>query len=455
MKTKYAYLFYFIVLVLTQSCKSDFLDIKPEKRYVIPHTISDLQALMDNAGTMNTYGALSNGQAGSDDLYITPNTWDLLTNQQEKNSYIWARDIYENQPSPDWNNSYQRILYANIALEGLEKTAAAPNELASWNNVKGTALFYRGNAFYELSQQFCKPYDQSSAKNDPGIPLRLESDVNKKSVRATIEQTYAQILTDLKSSIPLLPEKPLVTERASKQAAYGLLARVYLNMEQYHNALIYADSCLAISGKLIDYNTLNSANRYPFIKTNEEVIFMEYMGGWVIFNPARISVDPELYSSYDENDLRKKLFYFQNGALTTFKGSYYGANNLFAGLAVNELYLIRSEALARTGNYQSAMSVLNALMVKRWNNQSPYAELTATDETDALDKILRERRKELAFRGLRWGDLRRLNKDPRFAKTITRTIGGQSYELKPLDAKYVLPIPDEVIRISGIPQNPR
>lgn len=458
MKTTYFNLIIFTLFTLTLSCKSDFLDIKPEKRYVIPHTIADFQALMDNAGTMNAYGALSNGQAGSDDLYITTNIWDLLTNQQEKNSYIWTANIFENQPSPDWNNSYQRIFYANTALEGLQKIDPVQNEIAAFNNVKGSALFYRGNAFFQLSQQFCKPYIESTAATDLGIALRLEADINQKSIRSAVEQTYQQIIKDLKSSIALLPEKPSVRERPSKQAGYGILARVYLNMGLYENALKYADSCLAISDKLIDYNSLNPANRYPFPnlgKANEEILFIEYLGGWVIFNPARMSIDPELYQSYDDNDLRKKVFFFKNGELTTFKGSYYGANNLFVGICTDELYLIKSEALSRTGKIAAAMDVLNALMIKRWDNRVPFPTITATDADEALQKILTQRRKELVFRGQRWGDLRRLNKDSRFAKKLTRSINGITYELNPNESKYVLPIPDEVIRISGIPQNPR
>jgi len=52
-------------------------------------------------------------------------------------------------------------------------------------------------------------------------------------------------------------------------------------------------------------------------------------------------------------------------------------------------------------------------------------------------------------------DLRRLNKDVRFAKTLTRAINGQTYTLSPNDPKYVMPIPIQEINTSGIAQNPR
>ena len=73
----------------------------------------------------------------------------------------------------------------------------------------------------------------------------------------------------------------------------------------------------------------------------------------------------------------------------------------------------------------------------------------------ALAKVLTERRKELLMRGLRWTDLRRLNRDSRFAVTLSRTVQGQEYLLPPGDPRYTLLIPNEVIVNSGIAQNSR
>ena len=56
---------------------------------------------------------------------------------------------------------------------------------------------------------------------------------------------------------------------------------------------------------------------------------------------------------------------------------------------------------------------------------------------------------------MRWEDLRRLNKEPRFATTLQRVSKGTTYTLAPNDPKYTFPIPDIEITLSGIPQNPR
>ena len=51
-----------------------------------------------------------------------------------------------------------------------------------------------------------------------------------------------------------------------------------------------------------------------------------------------------------------------------------------------------------------------------------------------------ERRKELMGRGgFRWADLKRLNKDPRFAKTITRTYLNETFSIEPNGARYQFP----------------
>jgi hypothetical protein len=83
--------------------------------------------------------------------------------------------------------------------------------------------------------------------------------------------------------------------------------------------------------------------------------------------------------------------------------------------------------------------VLNQLLVKRYRGN--FTPIVFEDETQALKVVLAERRKELAFRGLRWSDLRRLNADDRFKETLSRTLAGQEYNLEPQSERYILPIP--------------
>jgi len=84
-----------------------------------------------------------------------------------------------------------------------------------------------------------------------------------------------------------------------------------------------------------------------------------------------------------------------------------------------------------------------------------FTNLTAANADDALALIVKERRKELCFRNLRWSDLRRLNKDSRFQVTLTRNVNGQSYTLAPNSSRYVLPLDPIETTSGGLQQNPR
>src|SRR5690606_9828267 len=152
-------------------------------------------------------------------------------------------------------------------------------------------------------------------------------------------------------------------------------------------------------------------------------------------------VDSLLYLSYDENDLRKQLFFTMVPAHNKpgYKGSFSGTARKFGGIATDELYLIKAECEVRKGDYKKGMEVLNDLLIRRWKNDT-YEPFEARDMREALAIVLEERRKELVFRSLRWQDLRRLNKEGAEI-TLQRHIGGTTYVLPPNSPLYVLPIP--------------
>jgi hypothetical protein len=169
---------------------------------------------------------------------------------------------------------------------------------------------------------------------------------------------------------------------------------------------------------------------------------------------SRAKIDSSLYQSYSTNDLRKQLYFKNNNnGSYAFKGSYDGTSLLFSGVAVDEVYLIRAECLARTGNTTAALNDLNTVLEKRWK-KGTFIPFTASTPGEALTLILTERRKELLFRGLRWSDIKRLNKEGA-SITLKRILNGQSFTLQPNDPRYALPIPEDIIELTGMPQNAR
>lgn len=450
---KYLFILFAAISISESSCNETFLDVKPDKELVVPSTLDDLQGLLDYYSVMNAYTPCF-GEISSDDYYVTFDKWNTLSGPDEKNAYIWAKDIFNDNTSLDWNGSYQVIFYANNVLEGLTKIDRA-SDSTQYSQIRGRALFYRSFAFFRLAQIFSPPFDKSSSNNEYSIPLRLTSNLNVPVKRSTVKDVYNQIVSDLLISINLLPEYDTHKSRPVKAAAYALLTRTYLTMQDYDNALQYSDKAIKYNTyQLLDFNTLDASAIYPMTRYNSEVIFQNTLGSSRLLSSSRHIIDSGLYRSYLNNDIRRTAWFKETGSNITFKGSYDGSVQYFSGLAIDECYLTKAECLARKGLTNDAINTLNQFLVTRYQTGT-YVPLEITDPKQALSIILQERRKELLFRGIRWNDLRRLNLDPETAKTLYRDLNGKIYKLKPNSLNYTLPIPNDVIQMSGIPQNKR
>jgi len=124
--------------------------------------------------------------------------------------------------------------------------------------------------------------------------------------------------------------------------------------------------------------------------------------------------------------------------------------------SMGEMYLIRAEALANLGqlngvsnsnvNKTTVQDVMRSLRRARFA-QASYANRAYTDITDALSDIQDERRKELAFAGHRYLDIKRLG--PVTGKSVDRYYRDcQPYSACDLSAtsyKFTLPIPNTEI----------
>ncbi|HEY4288804.1 MAG TPA: RagB/SusD family nutrient uptake outer membrane protein [Puia sp.] len=450
--------------LLMEGChKQDFLGKNPNSSLVVPTTLTDFQNLLDNDQIMNLVPAL--GEISADNYFIDQTLWQSAGTRVQ-NAYTWQADVFDGEGSDeDWNFPYQQVYYANVVLDGLGKLKADNSTVVTYNSVKGQALFTRAFGLYNIAQLFAPVYDAVTAATDSSIPLRLSQDIKAPTVRSTVKQTYDQITGDLRIAVGLLPASVSMTfvNRASRPAAQALLARIYLSMRKYDSAGIYADSALSSHLPLLDYRTLNNSSLpIPFSRQNAEILyqssFVNYEGysqvltGYSYFD---CFIDSTLIRSYNPNDLRPSFYYYLLGVTDSFglKGSYTGNLFPFGGLATDEVYLISAECRARTGDLTGAAGDLDTLLVRRWRVGS-FSGHTFTSRQEALDTVLSERRKELSFRGVRWSDLRRLNKEGDNI-TLTRKINGTVVTLPPGDKRYVLPIPPDVLLLSGITNNPR
>lgn len=441
----------FLWSLCCQSC-TKFLDEKPQLSAATPDKEEDLRALLDFESQINLYypGLI---ELGTDDYYLNNDTYNnMLASFQE--AYRWDKEMITTDVAY-WRACYNTIMIANIVLEGVERLKPIKNK-----EIEGEALFVRGLAHFYAAQLYCPLYNE--AVDSPfGLPIRLTSDFNVAVTRATVHQTYKQIIDDIKGAIPYLRDQAAEINRPSKRAAYAALARIYLSIADYEQARYYANECLRINADLMDFNTIDAKLNYPITPKNVEMIYYgSTISGSAALNSSRARIPMEVYDLFDANDLRK-LIYFKsvNATEYAFKGYYSGRSaTYFAGFANDELFLIRAECNARLGATEAALVDINKLLENRIRKGS-FAALKLSDPEDLLRLILNERRKEMLFRGVRWSDLKRLNLEPKHAVNLVRevTANGETkrYELPANDARYLYPIPTEVISQSNIEQNPR
>lgn len=428
-----------LVLIAGSSCRKEFLEIRPSKSLLVPRTLPELQALLDNIPVMNNTTTLN--MLAADEFDITDAGLDRAT-PYVRSAYLWLGDNYQGTAIAEWNQQYEQVFYSNVALDAL-----ADLNNGSTESIRGACLYYRAMAMFNMSQLFTKPYATTNL-NALGLPYPKSSDVNLRPQRGTLAALYDNMITDLNSAVQLLPLKPNTKNRPGKQGCHALLARIYLIMMNYPEAQKHAEEALKISNGILDFNTAKTGF-YPFgdplPNGVEEVIFFQRKYAYTVFNFGVTLVAPSLATLYHVNDLRRNVLFLSGGGNVVYFSGY-------EGLTTVECHLIKAECLAREDRVPEAMAIINLLLAKRFKTGT-FSPLTTTEKSEALKQVINERRKELFGRGTRWSDLRRLNQDPNFAITLRRTSKGVDYTLPPNSENYVFKIPDQEIVGNNIAQN--
>lgn len=454
MKSIYLWTGILTVLVLQTGCMEEFLDIKREKSQVIPVTLSDYESIMHHI-YMNSFTSHQLGEIGCDDYYLKDQQWQLLSNPISKNGYVWATEVYEGSSSQDWNRGYEKILYANFVLDGLKQREFKDN--ADKRRVEAKAHFFRGLTYFSLAQLFCPQYTQGNANLSNGLPLRTTSNMNVEVGRSSLQEMYTLIEEDLKYASHNLSEKVDFKTIPNKTAAYSMLAILKLQQGQYAASKLYADTAMMKAPALLNYNNINYNSSAPFPNQgldNKEVIFSSNTSTPTSHSSSRINIDSVLYNYYDNDDIRKIALFSVNAGRIIFKSSYAGTNSLmFTGITTAEVLLVRAECNARMNNLQEAKTDMELLLQNRYLNA--VIPNMPSNQIDVLRFILKERRKELLFRGRRWQDLRRFINDPALQVLPKRLIDSKILALTNNDNRWVWPLPPDVISISGFEQNPR
>ncbi|MFN8353421.1 MAG: RagB/SusD family nutrient uptake outer membrane protein [Spirosomataceae bacterium] len=408
----------------------------------------------------------------SDNMYVVSSNSNRFVN--ESNNQIRSQINI-------WNIAYNTINKANGIIKYVGNAAGMTD--ARKKQVQGEALFLRALAYFDLIKTYAYAPGKAPNNFDLGVPLQLEyveafpTDI-KYPTRAKASEVYAQIKKDLEAAIGLL-DNSKAPKFASKVAAQALRARAALYLGEWADAVKYATDAINAGGN--GYNTfVSDPTKYWSIFTtaqSPESIFEvnfeqnESLGSDCLgsiysrnnypSSPSLsgagygdISPQANLVNLYETGDVRKDLlFSITKGSERIFWNLKYpsakapNVDNTKI-LRISEMYLIRAEANANLNNTADALTDLN-----RIRTRAGLKALTGLTGTALLDAVLKERRIELAYEGIRWFDLIRLNAD--VIKTRSATVATVNETIKATDYRLLAPIPQGELDVNkSLVQNP-
>lgn len=404
---KFIYTIIGIVLLSLSSC-SDFLEPKSQSEYV-PKDANALQEML--IGSAYPQHKSGNNLLGflsflDDDVQFHKTGYEFDSNslgyvESKKAVFTWQPDMFfimeKNSPVVYniWEGYYKFILGANAALDYIGDVNGTEAEK---NYVIAQALGLRAFYYFMLVNHFGAPYNYD--KQAAGVPLKLTSNLLPEEdllmTRNSVEEVYNQIIEDLSEA-----ERLFLTLSKDKQYEPNYLislpmiqllkSRVFLYMENWKDAAIYADKVInEWSFSLINLNNLPSTStaepyyNFTSLKSSEVIWLYGNVSDLTEFNNETVSREEEdpdypgwginityyrkaftasddLLESFKDGDLRKEKYIAKeyNRINNSFYPDYYssfgkyqlsamgepnGSENFALSFRLSEAYLNIAEA---------------------------------------------------------------------------------------------------------------
>lgn len=467
---------YITVFVLSAffftGCEDDFLDVEQTESI----STDDIELFNNDAGAsqfvtsiynkflnwdMTSFGWIGLSSITSDDADKGSSPGDTGTDKD----VLDALTYNASNPSAEstFNANYDGINRCNQALNILPKLDKADANLRA--RLAGEAKFLRAFMYFTL----VKCYGGVPIVDHLPVP-GSDSDRIMQLTRKTAAEVYAFIERDLNDAIAALPEKSAYgsneKSRASKGAAYALLAKVNLYQKNWQKVV---DNCNKVTGYSIvaDYATMFRAAG----KFDSESIFEIYAhgavpskgiegysntqgargtGGWGWgFNTPSLS----LVNAYEPNDVRKAATIIFKGTTlydgrvipTTVENDRYNYKAYSSAytsawetdvdikyLRYAEVLLMKAEALNELGQTGEAIPLLNQIRKRANLGVTP-----ALSQADVRIAIWKERRVEMAFEHDRFFDLVRTGQAKAAFTADGKNFIIGKHELFPIPASFL------------------
>ncbi|MCA0235820.1 MAG: RagB/SusD family nutrient uptake outer membrane protein [Bacteroidetes bacterium] len=485
-----------LVLVFANGCKKEFLDRKPLGQLTFDTFFqNEEQAIQATNAVYNQYRSFDCAA-----LALLACS-DIISDDADKGSVpndqppIQEIDDFVAGPSNSffsaiWRGHYRAIARANLAIQNIPNVDM---DASLRDRLVGECRFLRAHSYMLLVQWFGAL---------PLITEPLNEDEYYAQQRQPVESVYAQIEADLLAAITALPEKNGYASkdlgRATKGAAKGLLAKLYMLKKDYANAERY---CMEIIQSNQYSLVPNYANIFTQAYENGQESLFEIQAaaypaavagpgaspynmvqgvrgtpnlGWGFNRPS-----DNLVAAYENTlDPRRKATIINEGDVLpdgtvvqdnpqilyarynkkAWVPSHSGLQDNGPGniriLRYADILLLAAEALNENNKQAEALTYLNQVR-KRARDSSPVPlpgllpNVTITDQAQLRERIYRERRVELAMEQLRWFDLLRWGR----AASVMQAVGKTNFVA---GKNELLPIPQTEIDLTGqlIAQNP-
>lgn len=425
-----------ITLTVFNSCSKDFLDRSNPQSVSLFETINDYASL--SAAANGAYVPFKSTNYYNRTFMLVPDLLgdNVFVSRSNGGRYLdqdnFAISSGDGYVSGAWSSMYQVIVNATLTIQGGATLELTPPVY----QLLGEMYAIRALAHFDLVRFFAQPYNFTADASHPGVPVIQEVKAEIISPeRATVKEVYNHIISDLQQAIALM-NVPVKQGKFTPTAARALLAKVYLYMEDWENAEKYASEAIAGPYNLLTRNAyVNSWNSTFSAESLFEVVNLQTdnsgvnsLGYFYEQNGYGEGLATEdLYNIYEQNDIRRSLIQvgerihsnvvFESPAYFVRKYPRLTYDNIKV-LRLSEVYLIRAEARAELGKTDPSKTSLAQADVNTIAKRADPGAADITVTGDALvERILLERRKELAFEGNRFFDLTRRKQDVRHIRS--------------------------------------
>lgn len=462
---KEQFLYMSILAILLVSCGEDFTSLSPiseRNNQNFYQNETDFTVAINGA-----YDALqSDGTYGRTYILLNEMRSDNVANDAGASGLsITLEQIDKFSEFPDneyvqraWTASYAGIARTNAILGRID-AAGFSQDLK--DQFKGEALFIRSLLYYNLAVLF------------GNIPLQLKEIVNPENIEVTqvpASAIYSRIAQDLEQAEALLPSANTggyETGRATSGAAAALLGKVYLTAGN-PSAAATALRRVVNSQKYAlveDYGSLWGVENENNIESIFEIQFksggqgegsgfIEYfatpfrISGGVGGGNTPMSVTDDLLNAFNtEGERYQESIGYDEASGANYVTKYVGeqsipfdANNNWVVLRYADVLLMLAEAI---GESNETYGFINQVREKRG-----LEPIDGSTPGTFEEKLLHERRVELAFENHRWQDLLRFGK--------AKEVMAEHLDIPEERVSLLYPIPLDEISVArgGLIQNP-